>query len=365
MNKKAMLDVSKHQVSFAPSIAKANSVEIVFCRCAYGEYEDVCYKEFSNSINRNGLQLGAYGFSTWHYKNKNGGDANAALTLFSKQLELWVKLAKEKGAKWLAIDQEIESGKELGITREQNTELLNYGVDYIKSKGIIPFVYASASWFRDRINTDLLNCDLWVAYYDNNTRDKDFDNFPAFDGGFPNTYWGNYIKDFYDKNRLFAWQFGSTGGGVRYGAASVNIDKNYCYKGAVTMKFTPVENYYLKVTSEKNPACQAFASPDINDPAYKNLAIGEYPVVAIGPEQAAGSMAGIWVQLSDSMYCLVLPDRAQLFEREPEPEPEPKPEKDYTEILESINEHCNSISETFKKLDNALKAAAGAFEKGN
>lgn len=364
MNKKPMLDISKHQVSFAPSIAKAKGVEIVFCRCAYGNTEDVCYKEFAGNVQRNGLQLGAYGFSTWHYKSKNGGDANSALSLFSKQLETWVNLAKEKGAKWLAIDQELESSKEIGISREQNTELLNYGVDYIKSKGIAPLVYASASWFRDRINTDLLNCDLWIAYYDTETRDKDFSTFPTYADGFPSTYWGQYIKGFYDKNKLFAWQFGSTGGGVAYGAASINIDKNYCYKGVEPMEFKPVENYYLKVNSEKNPACQAFSKPDINDAAYKNLSIGEYPIVAIGPEQVAGSMTGVWVQLSDSMYCLVLPDRAEIIEHEPEPEPEPEPAKDYTEILESIKERCKSIDETLSKLENALKAAASAFEKG-
>lgn len=325
------LDISKHQAFFTAPTAAAQGIHTVLCRCAYGTGTDLCWDNFAPAVQAAGMQLGAYGFLTAHYTSKASSFAQAQAVM-RRQVQTWIDLCKAKGCTMLAVDQELEGGYTmLLVSKAYNTRLLQEAVAMIRAAGITPMIYTGASWCLSYIDWRSIDCDFWVAYYANSSKASDFVAYA--DGTFPSGQYGDLLRAMQAVDKLWGWQYGSTGHGVKYGAGSVNIDRNWMYKEGNTMNFEPVTAKQLVVTSAEKPACQAFGSPDVNDSNYKNLALGTYDIIAMGDSITIGGMSAPWVQLADSQtpYCLALADRCRI-----EDKPQ-APAVDLTEVLAALS----------------------------
>lgn len=323
------LDISKHQAYFSAKTAAAQGISTVVCRCAYGTGKDICWETFVPAVQAAGLQLGAYGFMTAHYTSKASSFAQAQAVM-RQQVAAWIELCKVKGCKVLAVDQELENGNTmLLVSKAYNTKLLQEAVAMIRDAGLIPMIYTGASWCLSYIDWAAIDCDFWVAYYANSSKTSDFAAYA--DGTFPSGQYGDLLRALLAADKLWGWQYGSTGHGIKYGAGSVNVDRNWIYKEVdKNMTFEPITGKQLVVTSESGPACQAFSTYDVNDKNYKNLALGSYDIVAMGGSITIGGMTAPWVQLADGYYCLALSDRCRI-----EDKPQ-TPAVDLTEVLASL-----------------------------
>lgn len=310
------IDISKHQARYSPL---AGGVKSVVMRIAYGTKKDVCFDEFVNAARAANVQIGFYGFATWHYKSLNGCDLNTARRLMQQQIDAWIAILHGVHfTGWLAIDQELERGCEMGLSKGDNTALLNEAIERLNAAGYggRVCVYCSASWVPAHF-TDSLAAPYWLAYYYADPNDPDFSGVPQ-DPGSLGTKWGNYMKSLGKK--LIGWQFGRIGYGGKYGVGSANVDRNIFYRypdtrsnGGNTMKF-------LSVFGEKN--CQCFTTTDVNavDTAYNGgrLMPGvNYPLMA---ELGADASGFSWVRIfagGENRHAVVLPDRCSIIELSP------------------------------------------------
>ena len=323
------LDISKHQAYFAAKTAASQGISTVICRCAYGTGKDICWDAFAPAVQAAGMQLGAYGFLTAHYATSKVSSFVQAQAVMRQQVQAWIDLCKAKGCQMLAVDQELEKGNTMLLGKAYNTRLLQEAVAMIRAAGLTPMIYTGASWCLSYIDWQAIDADFWVAYYPSSAAASDFAAYS--DGSYPGGQYGDLLRALQAADKLWGWQYGSTGHGIKYGAGSVNIDRNWIYKEEA-MTFEPVTNKQLVVTSEKSPACQAFSTPDVNDSNYKNLSLGTYDIVAMGGSITIGGMTAPWVQLADGYYCLALSDRCRI---EDKPAVE-TPAVDMTEVLAAL-----------------------------
>lgn len=229
-----VLDVSKHQITFNPEMAKLRGVEATFIRLAYGAGEDKTATAWAEPIKRVGMKLGGYGFGTWHYRELNGGSLASARQIMKSQVQTWIQIARRNEISWyLAIDQELESSPtqyHMGLTMDENTTLIREAAEMIKAAGFMPLLYCSVAWDYAYIRTvnlpEYLN--YWFAYYGDAWSAKDFDGVSAAD--IPNGTYGKWWKKCYQSGRLAGWQYGSLGYGPQYGAGSPRIDRDLFYQ---------------------------------------------------------------------------------------------------------------------------------------
>lgn len=322
------LDISKHQGTFNAPAAKAQGIEMVICRAAYGTAKDTQWDTFAPAVRAAGMALGAYGFLTAHYLSKAAHYA-AADALMRQQVQVWIELCKAQGCKVLAIDQELEGGQKMALNKACNTELLQEAAVMIRDAGLQPLVYASASWVLSYIDWAAVDVDFWVAYYPAQAAGSDFGLYG--DGGFPTGRYGNLLRELRAANKLFGWQYGSTGWGRKYGAASANIDRNWVYKKEEEkpMEWKKIEGKQLRCTSGAKPTCEMFSEPSVYSEVLGALALGETcEVLAEEDTVTLAGMTATWYKIAwegSEVYCLALPDRC-VVEDKPIPAPEPAPE---------------------------------------
>ena len=356
---KKALDISKHQASFNADTAKVQGISTTVCRCAYATSKDICWDAFAPAVQAAGMKLGAYGFLTAHYTSKASNFANAQ-SVMRQQVQTWINLCKAKGCQLLAVDQELEGGYTmLLVSKAYNTKLLQEAVAMIRAAGLTPMIYTGASWCLSYIDWRSIDCDFWVAYYASSSKESDFTAYA--DGTFPGGQYGDLLRAMQDVGKLWGWQYGSTGHGVKYGAGSVNIDRNWIYKED-KMDFETIAGKQLVVTSEKSPACQAFGSPDVNDSNYKNLALGTYDIIAMGGSITIGGMTAPWLKIivdGEAWYCLALTDRCRI-----EDKPQ-APAVDLTEVLAALGRIEAAQEATDTKVQTVVDklSAAGAALK--
>lgn len=238
-----IIDISKHQSSFMPSTAKAAGIDGVILRVAYGKSPDskaLSWATLCGPFTR----VGGYGFGTWHYKDKNGGDLNVARHLMREQVSVWADLAKSAHINWwFAIDQELEAGHLMGLTKEQNTILLHEAEQLLQAEGLHPCLYCSVSWDIAYIRTAGHTMPYWMARYLNSTKAEDFAKVPEINALGTDSY-SRWMQSLYAAHRLCGWQFGSTGHGLQYGCGSANVDRNIFYldpEGTLYAKPIPAE----------------------------------------------------------------------------------------------------------------------------
>lgn len=257
------IDISKHQTKFNAAACKQAGVTTVICRLAYGSGEDRCLNAHAGGVITGGMKLGGYGFGTWHYSSQAGSYA-VAKELMHLQVNKWISLAKEYGLKsWLAIDQELEQGEIMWLSKEDNTTLLNEAAEMIENAGFAPCLYASASWIMERVDLTKFKYPLWVAYYKWYGKEIDFDSvteqFPANSGTYGK--WMNQVK-----NQICMWQFTSEGYADKYGCTHGNnaVDKNWLYfqpnESHDTTVNIPEVKYFEKYTGGGYSIAGALAS---------------------------------------------------------------------------------------------------------
>ena len=356
---KKALDISKHQSSFNAATAKAQGISTTICRCAYASSKDICWDTFAPAVQAAGMQLGAYGFLTAHYTSKASCFAQAQAVM-RQQVQTWINLCKAKGCQLLAVDQELEGGYTmLLVSKAYNTRLLQEAVAMIRAAGLTPMIYTGASWCLSYIDWRSIDCDFWVAYYANSSKASDFVAYA--DGSFPSGQYGDLLRTMQAEDKLWGWQYGSTGHGVKYGAGSVNIDRNWIYKED-KMDFESINGKQLVVTSAEKPACQAFASHDVNDSNYINLELGSYDIIAMGDSITIGGMTAPWVKIlveNVEWFSVALTDRCRI-----EDKPQ-APAVDLTEVLAALARIEAKQDATDIKVQTVVDklAAAGAALK--
>ena len=353
---KKALDISKHQSSFNAATAKSQGISTTICRCAYGASKDICWDTFAPAVQASGMQLGGYGFMTAHYTSKASSFAQAQAVM-RQQVQTWINLCKAKGCQLLAVDQELEGGYTmLLVSKAYNTRLLQEAVAMIRAAGMTPMIYTGASWCLSYIDWRSIDCDFWVAYYPSSAAASDFTAYA--DGTFPGGQYGDLLRAMQAAGKLWGWQYGSTGHGIKYGAGSVDIDRNWIYKED-KMEFEPIAGKQLVVTSESGPACQAFSTYDVNDAKYINLALGTYEIIAMGDSITIGGMTAPWLKIivdGETWYCLALTDRCRIEDKPQEPT------VDLSKVMEALDRIESAQTEQGKQMDALLGklAAAGA-----
>lgn len=252
-----MLDISVHQYTFHAEDAKLAGVQAVMCRCAYGTSRDKKVDTFAPAVKAAGLDLYMYGFLTAHY----GGYWSQSLVKAEEQAAVWVKIAKQYGVKVVAVDVELEPGKVSYFSKAQLTSTINAAVKVIRDNGIIPVVYASASWFTSRFDWTKIDAHMWPAYWTTPDDSPDF----------PDNQWGDLMDSMQGAGKLFAWQHSSDGDGEYYGAGSSRIDLNWLYyeikesDGKMyTVKIGPCSAGDVKTVLAKADALTCPASADEN-----------------------------------------------------------------------------------------------------
>lgn len=223
-----VIDISKHQSTFAAATAKAAGVHGVILRHAYGTTPDTKATGWATDVAANGLRMGGYGFATWHYKSLNGGSATTARRLMIAQVTKWIEMAKSAGTGWwFAIDQELEQGQVMGLRMTDNTNLINEAAELLRAAGLQPCLYCSVAWDMQYIKTDLMTVPYWMARYYDGT--ADFGDAGADLGALPAGRYTDWMRQLLDAKRLIGWQFASTGLGTKYGVGSASIDRNVFY----------------------------------------------------------------------------------------------------------------------------------------
>lgn len=357
------LDISRWQDTLDAAKAKAAGITTIICRATYGTGKDARWDRFTPAIKAAGIRLGAYGFATWHYRSQNGGSLATARSLMIKQTDALIALAQAAGVdSWCAVDQELEAGQSLGLSKGDNTTLLIEACERIRAAGLHPCVYCSAGWAAANIDTTALGAPLWMAWYYNDPTDPDFEGCTPLEA-LPGK-WGDYLRGLGDQ--LCAWQFGRIGYGAKYGVASANVDKDWLCrqpenKEEKPMEFTPITGKQLRCTSAESPKCETFSGPDINA-SLGVLELGKtYPITAQGSTVEVAGLTGTWYKIlvdGAEVYCLELPDGRCVVEDAPE-----ETDPDLAEIREALArlEQATAKAAMADKLLRATRAAAEAF----
>lgn len=225
-----VIDISHHQGGYNAKQAVANGVRDVVCRTNYGTTKDTKVNVFALNALESGQSLWGYGFATWHYDSVNGKSFVKAQELMKEQVAQWVEEAKINGMSgYFVLDQELEKGKTMSLTRSENTQLVNECMDLIAIAGFEPVLYASVSWLTERINMSQFTGKVWIARYYWDPNDGDFDQRDPDISKLKAGPYTDVMVQLKNANRLVGWQWGRIGYGPKYGVDSANIDKNWFY----------------------------------------------------------------------------------------------------------------------------------------
>lgn len=343
------LDISKYQSRLNVQTAKSAGIATIICRCAYAASKDVKWDEFSVQVKSSGLRLGCYGFLTAHYNVKCNGSIQRALEVGRQQVDYWISLAKAAGIdSWFAIDQELEAGYSMALSKADNTTLLIDLCERAEAAGLHPCVYCSAGWASARIDLARFKYPLWIAWYYNDPQDPDFDGCKTIEE-LPGT-WGNYVRNLGDQ--LCMWQFGRIGYGLKYGVGSANVDKDWLVYHPEKEERPVYNSDILQI----GPASAGDLKTLIALAESLAITVKQYgDMLVIGP-MSAGDRSTI----SDKALSLGLPCVDYVPEDEPgepeqpdkEPEDPQQPGVDLAEVMAALKRIEETQAQHGKKLDS-------------
>lgn len=189
------LDLSKHNGSVDFNAIKNSGNDFVILRCGYGVNgtKDPKFEEYYKQAKAVGLKVGAYYYS--YALNVTGAkaEANNCLSYIQgKQFEMPVYIDME--------DADSYKAKNGMPSNSTLNEICNEFCRILESNGYYAGVYASKSWFDNKL-TSIGNYTKWIARYGTNDGTKQFD-YPSY---------GMY-------------QFTSN-----YKINGKSFDRNYCY----------------------------------------------------------------------------------------------------------------------------------------
>lgn len=135
--------------------AKADGLDFVMVRIAYGLTEDAYFDENVQGAQAAGIKVGAYLCST--AKNMDQVIAEANLTV--------EKIKKYQLQYPVAFDIEVNSILSEGATPAQLTAMSNKYCEIVKNAGYTPIVYANKTWLTKYMNVADIPYDVWFASY--------------------------------------------------------------------------------------------------------------------------------------------------------------------------------------------------------
>lgn len=167
------LDLSKHNGTVDFNAIKNNGNDFVILRCGYGVngVKDPKFEEYYRLAKAAGLKVGAYYYS--YALNVTGAkaEANNCLSYISgKQFEMPVYIDMEDADRYKS-----KNGMPLNSTLN---EICNEFCSILESNGYYAGVYASKSWFDNKL-TSIGNYTKWIARYGTNNGTKQFD-YPSY-----------------------------------------------------------------------------------------------------------------------------------------------------------------------------------------
>lgn len=222
-----VIDVSEFQNTIDWKKAKAAGVKGAIVRCGYRGYEKGTLKQDSMFLNHikgayaAGLKVGVYFFTEGI--NATEGKEEAAYTL---------NLVKKAGIPLsypIAIDTEHinANARANNLSKAKRTEVIKAFCDEIQRQGYEAMIYASLTWFSDKLDMSKLPYKIWCAQYYSKCE-----------------YKGEYVM----------WQYTSEG---KINGVPGVVDLNHCYiegteaKQTQTVAATPVVTTVAAVTVKK------------------------------------------------------------------------------------------------------------------
>ena len=160
------IDVSHHQGKINWAQVKASGVEFAIIRAGYrgqtsgGIYEDAYFKTNMNGAISNGIKVGVYFYST--AINEEEALEEAA----------WVvkKIAPYSITYPVVYDfEDFNSKRCINVGGAEATKNANTFLNYVKSKGYEPMMYANKSDITKRMSRSSFNCKFWLAHYTTQT----------------------------------------------------------------------------------------------------------------------------------------------------------------------------------------------------
>ena len=200
------IDISKYQAGVDYKKVKADGVEFAILRIGYTGYgtgkrqaNDTLFETHYKGCKDAGIHVGGYFFG-------RGVSAEEG----KKEAEYVLSLIKGKTFEYPIFYDTEDTYYQAKATKAQNTAACKAFCDTIKAAGYKTGIYASKSWFTDRLNDNELKAyDHWVAQYYNKC-----------------TYTGDYTM----------WQYTSSG---KVNGINGNVDMNWCYKNYVEKTTVP------------------------------------------------------------------------------------------------------------------------------
>jgi hypothetical protein len=195
MSKKFGIDVSKWQGNFDFSKAKSkDKVEFVILRGAYSTTKDIRFDNYYAKCKSLNLPVGVY-----HYSIATTVEQARAEAEF-----LYTKVLKGKQFE-LPIYIDVEDAKQLALSKEALTKIVQAWCDYLEGKGYFVGIYASLWTFQSELNDKALEkYTHWIAQWSKEC-----------------TYTGD----------IDMWQFGGERNALRSNQiAGQTVDQDYMYR---------------------------------------------------------------------------------------------------------------------------------------
>lgn len=155
------VDVSSWQETINWQKAKADGVEFAIIRLGYGsDYKSQDDSKLTYNVEQCEKYNIPYGFYLYSYANSSS--KNASEIAHVKRL---IKGTNPTYPVYYDLEDSGTTGK------RSNTEIKQYALNYckaIKAAGFTPGIYASLSWWKDKLNTSNLDpYERWVAQWNN------------------------------------------------------------------------------------------------------------------------------------------------------------------------------------------------------
>ncbi len=156
------IDISRHNGNIDWNAVKASGVDYVILRCGYRGsatgvlIEDETFKKNIKGATAAGLKVGVYVFS------QAINEVEAV-----KEASLAVSLVKGYNLTYpIFIDTESSGGRADRIDVATRTAVVNAFCQTVASAGYQPGIYASKTWFEDKLNMSAIgNYKIWLAQY--------------------------------------------------------------------------------------------------------------------------------------------------------------------------------------------------------
>ena len=182
-----------------------NEVDFIYIRATFGRFGvDKRFKEYVNGCIENDIPFSFYYYSYAVDLEK----AEAEVNLFLEN----IKEYKEKIAFPCCIDMEDSDGYKLkngNPSKEILTDICIKACEKVAEASITPIIYASADWFKNRLDLEKLGTYLkWIAHWE--TKEENI-----------------------DKNKFSIWQYSSKG---KINGIKGNVDLDYSFVDFVKIK---------------------------------------------------------------------------------------------------------------------------------